>query len=62
MTAQRYITTERLDIYKKNLKVKPSQVMAAYHWNKALAGALLPAMQWALLQIVGGDKLIIPFC
>jgi hypothetical protein len=43
--AQRYITTERLDIYKKNLKVKPSQVMAAYHWNKALAGALLPAMQ-----------------
>lgn len=45
MTAQRYITTERLDIYKKNLKVKPSQVMAAYHWNKALAGALLPAMQ-----------------
>ncbi|MHA8116102.1 Abi family protein [Kosakonia cowanii] len=45
MTAQHYITTERLDIYRKHLKVKPAQVMAAYHWNKALAGALLPAMQ-----------------
>ncbi|EJZ9252193.1 Abi family protein [Salmonella enterica] len=45
MTAQHYITTARLDIYRKHLKVKPAQVMAAYHWNKALAGALLPAMQ-----------------
>lgn len=45
MTAQHYITTARLDIYRKHLKVKPVQVMAAYHWNKALAGALLPAMQ-----------------
>jgi Abi-like protein. len=45
MTAQRDITIERLDIYNKNLKVKHSQIMAAYHWNKALAGALFPAMQ-----------------
>lgn len=45
MTTQRYITIERLYIYEKHLKVKPAQVMAAYHWNKALAGAMLPAMQ-----------------
>lgn len=45
MTAEDFITTERLKIYRKYLKVKPSQVMAAYHWNKALAGALLPVIQ-----------------
>lgn len=45
MTAQQLITSDRLDIYEKHLKVKPDQVMAAYHWNKALAGAMLPALQ-----------------
>lgn len=25
-------------------------------------GSVVSAMGWALLQIVGGDKLIIPFC
>ncbi|MEN4691278.1 Abi family protein [Pantoea agglomerans] len=45
MTAQQLITSDRLDIYEKHLKVKTDQVMAAYHWNKALAGAMLPALQ-----------------
>lgn len=39
------ITSDRLGIYEKHLKVRPDQVMAAYHWNKALAGAMLPALQ-----------------
>lgn len=45
MTAQLLITPDRLDIYEKHLKVRPDQVMAAYHWNKALAGAMLPVIQ-----------------
>lgn len=45
MNAEQFISSERLDIYEKHLKVKPEQVMAAYHWNKALAGAMIPAMQ-----------------
>jgi len=45
MNAQQLITSDRLDIYTKHLKVKPDQAMAAYHWNKALAGAMLPALQ-----------------
>ncbi len=45
MTAQQLITSDRLDIYEKHLKVRLDQVMAAYHWNKALAGAMLPAIQ-----------------
>lgn len=40
-----YISKSRLDIYEKHLKVQPSQVIAAYHWNKALSGAMLPAFQ-----------------
>lgn len=45
MTIEQWITSDRLDIYEKHLKVRADQVMAAYHWNKALAGAMLPAMQ-----------------
>jgi hypothetical protein len=45
MSLDQYINTERLDIYVKHLKVNSSQVMAAYHWNKALCGAMLPALQ-----------------
>ncbi|HEI6857229.1 TPA: Abi family protein [Yersinia enterocolitica] len=40
-----YISTERLDIYEQHLKIEAHQVLAAYHWNKALAGAMLPVMQ-----------------
>ncbi|SUJ09470.1 Abi family protein [Shewanella morhuae] len=42
---QEFISKERLGIYESILKVKPSQVQAAYQWNKALSGALVPAMQ-----------------
>lgn len=45
MSLDRYINTERLDIYVQHLKVSPTQVMPAYHWNKALCGAMLPALQ-----------------
>ncbi|EPB5915833.1 Abi family protein [Citrobacter amalonaticus] len=45
MGPEKFISVERLDIYKKHLKVEPHQVMSAYHWNKALAGAMLPALQ-----------------
>lgn len=45
MSLETYISAERLDIYEKHLKVDPGQVIAAYHWNKALAGAMLPALQ-----------------
>lgn len=41
---KKYISNERLDIYTKHLKVKDDQVIAAYQWNKDLAGALLPAI------------------
>ncbi|HGY1117026.1 TPA: Abi family protein [Providencia rettgeri] len=40
-----YISTDRLDIYEKHLKISKSQIMAAYHWNKSLSGAMFPAMQ-----------------
>ena len=39
------ITEERLAIYTKHLKVSKGEQLAAYHWNKSLAGALLPAIQ-----------------
>lgn len=39
------ISSERLDIYEHHLKVRPTQALAAYHWNKALSGALLPVLQ-----------------
>ncbi len=45
MASEDFISTERLRIYENHLKVRPEQVMAAYHWNKALSGALLPAIQ-----------------
>lgn len=45
MALEKFISVERLDIYEKHLKVEPHQVMSAYHWNKALAGAMLPALQ-----------------
>lgn len=45
MALENFISAERLDIYEKHLKVEPHQVMSAYHWNKALAGAMLPALQ-----------------
>lgn len=45
MSLETYISAERLDIYEKHLKVESGQVMAAYYWNKALAGAMLPALQ-----------------
>jgi hypothetical protein len=45
MNLDQFINTERLDIYVKHLKINASQVMAAYHWNKALCGAMLPALQ-----------------
>ncbi|MDF2185672.1 Abi family protein [Grimontia hollisae] len=41
---KKYISVERLDIYSKHLKVKDSEIIAAYQWNKDLAGALLPAL------------------
>lgn len=40
----KYISEERLDIYTKHLKVRNDQVIAAYQWNKNLAGAILPAI------------------
>ncbi|WP_368152419.1 Abi family protein [Aeromonas sp. R2-4] len=40
-----FISSERLDIYQHHLKVSPFQALAAYHWNKALSGALFPALQ-----------------
>lgn len=40
-----FINAKRLDIYVKHLKVKKSQAMAAYHWNKHLAAAIMPALQ-----------------
>lgn len=40
-----FINTDRLDIYTRHLKIAPAQTMAAYHWNKALCGAMLPAFQ-----------------
>ncbi len=45
MPLKEFISTERLDIYEKHLKVDHDNVMAAYHWNKALSGAMLPALQ-----------------
>jgi len=45
MILEDYISAERLDVYVSHLKIRPDQVMAAYHWNKALAGAMLPALQ-----------------
>lgn len=45
MSLENYISAERLDIYEKHLKVESGQVMAAYYWNKAIAGAMLPALQ-----------------
>lgn len=45
MSLETYISAERLDIYEKHLKVESGQVMPAYYWNKALAGAMLPALQ-----------------
>jgi len=45
MPLKDFISAERLDIYEKHLKVEPRQAMQAYHWNKALAGAMLPALQ-----------------
>ncbi|HGS6381287.1 TPA: Abi family protein [Klebsiella variicola subsp. variicola] len=45
MALENFISAERLDIYERHLKVEPHQVMSAYHWNKALAGAMLPALQ-----------------
>lgn len=45
MAAEKFITDERLKIYETHLKLAPDRVMAAYHWNKALAGAMLPIMQ-----------------
>lgn len=41
----KYITEERLSIYSKHLKISKKHELSAYHWNKALAGALLPAVQ-----------------
>jgi len=41
----KYISAERLSIYQHNLKVKKDEVLAAYNWNKALCGALFPAIQ-----------------
>lgn len=43
MTA--FISEERLSVYTQHLKIKKHQVQRAYHWNKALSGALLPALQ-----------------
>lgn len=40
-----FINAKRLDIYVKHLKVKKSQAMAAYHWNKHLTAAIMPALQ-----------------
>lgn len=45
MALENFISTERLDIYEKHLKVEHHQIMPAYHWNKALAGSMLPALQ-----------------
>lgn len=36
---------ERLAIYEHHLKVKKTESTAAYSWNKALCGALFPAIQ-----------------
>ncbi|HGS4800663.1 TPA: Abi family protein [Vibrio cholerae] len=41
----KYISRERLSVYEHHLKVKKSEVFAAYNWNKALCGALFPAIQ-----------------
>ncbi|RND30686.1 hypothetical protein EC575_18440 [Vibrio cholerae] len=41
----KYISKERLSVYEHHLKVKKSEVFAAYNWNKALCGALFPAIQ-----------------
>lgn len=40
-----FINAKRLEIYVKHLKVKKTQAMAAYHWNKHLAAAIMPALQ-----------------
>lgn len=45
MALENFISAERLDIYEKHLKVEHHQIMPAYHWNKALAGSMLPALQ-----------------
>ncbi|HDW3273876.1 TPA: Abi family protein [Enterobacter hormaechei subsp. xiangfangensis] len=45
MSLDLFINKERLDIYVQHLKITPVQVMSAYHWNKALCGAMLPALQ-----------------
>ncbi|WP_368766887.1 hypothetical protein [Enterobacter hormaechei] len=45
MNLDAFINTDRLDIYTRHLKIAPVQTMAAYHWNKALCGAMLPAFQ-----------------
>ncbi len=41
----KYISSSRLSVYEDHLKVKNDQVLAAYHWNKALCGALFPVIQ-----------------
>ncbi|MGB3727361.1 MAG: hypothetical protein WA981_16535, partial [Glaciecola sp.] len=41
----KYISAERLSVYEHHLKVKKDDVLAAYNWNKALCGALFPALQ-----------------
>lgn len=56
-----YISTERLDIYEQHLKIEAHQVSAAYHWNKALAGAMLPAMQWLEVTITMKKMLLLIF-
>ncbi|MCU7064913.1 hypothetical protein K7R09_24230 [Serratia ureilytica] len=45
MALENFISAERLDIYEKHFKVEHHQIMPAYHWNKALAGYMLPALQ-----------------
>jgi len=45
MSLDLFINKERLDIYVQHLKITPAQAMSAYHWNKALCWAMLPALQ-----------------
>lgn len=41
-----YISTARLNTYRSILKLKDDdQILKAYYWNKALCGAIYPAMQ-----------------
>ncbi|MCH8492857.1 MAG: Abi family protein [Idiomarina sp.] len=41
----KYISSSRLSVYEHHLKVKHDEVLAAYHWNKALCAALFPVIQ-----------------